>query len=137
MSQALTIGKLAAAANVGVETIRFYQRQGLLPEPPRPLGGIRTYPLSLVARVEFIKRVKRVGFTLREIAELLNLGGGHCKEVQELAEVKLENIEAKLKDLAVMRAALSELLIQCRAQSDDTRCTLVERLAENTSGPVS
>ncbi len=129
MSDLLTIGKLAAAANVNVETIRFYQRKGLLPEPPRPPGGVRRYPRSLVSRIGFIKRAKLVGFTLREIGELLTLGDGHCRQVQQMTELKLASIEAKLTDLAVMRDALSELLVQCRKQGDSAHCTLVERLA--------
>jgi len=133
MSDMLTIGKLAAAANVNVETIRFYQRQGLLPEPPRPPGSIRRYSRSLIERIEFIKRAKQVGFTLKEIAGLLTLGDGHCKQVQQLAEVKLEKIETKLKDLSLMRDALSELLVQCREQGDSAHCSLVERLAEGAS----
>ncbi len=111
--EGLTIGRLAREAGVNVETVRYYQRRGLLPEPPRPAGGIRRYPHATVARIRFIKRAQRLGFTLTEIGELLSLGDGHCDEVQALARRKCAAIEARIRDLETMAVALRALLSQC------------------------
>ena len=98
--QSLTIGAVAGAASVGVETIRFYQRKGLLDEPDRPPGGIRRYGARDVARVRFIKAAQRLGFSLDEVAGLLVLeDGAHCDEARTLAEAKLVAVREKLAGL--------------------------------------
>ncbi len=132
----LTIGQLAREAGVNVETVRYYQRRGLLPEPPRPPGGIRRYSAETVARIRFIKRAQRLGFTLTEIGELLSLGEGHCHEVQALARRKYQSIEARIRDLETMAVALRALLSQCERGESSPRCALVERLSalEDDSG---
>lgn len=91
--ESLTIGAFAKAAGVNVETIRFYQRKGLLPEPDKPYGSIRRYGEADVARVKFVKSAQRLGFSLDEVAGLLRLDdGAHCDEARVLAEQKLEDV---------------------------------------------
>jgi len=125
----LTIGVFAQAAAVNVETIRFYQRKGLLPEPDKPYGGIRHYGETDVARVRFIKRAQQLGFSLNEIAELLKLEDGvHCGEARRLAARKLNGVRAKLTDLAQMESALTALVKQCDAQRGKVCCPLIDAL---------
>ncbi len=134
--QEMTIGRLAAAAGVNVETIRHYQRLGLITQPDKPCRGFRRYPPSDVERLKFIRRAQKLGFMLTEIKELLILGGqGQCQDVQRLASQKLEAIEQRLHDLERMRQMLRVLLAQCRAGESDPRCALVEAL--NNGEPVS
>lgn len=126
---ALTIGLLAQAAGVNVETIRFYQRKALLSEPPRPEGGIRRYGGEDVARVRFIKAAQRLGFSLDEVAGLLRLQDGtHCSEARQLAQQKLADVRRKLADLARMEQALSALERACRARPRSIACPLIDAL---------
>jgi MerR family mercuric resistance operon transcriptional regulator len=107
----LTIGKLAERAGVNVETIRYYQRRGLLDEPKKPLGGYRRYPSDTVKRVRFIKRAQGLGFTLEEVAGLVRLdAAGACAETREVAAHKLALIEVKLSELGAMREGLAALV---------------------------
>jgi MerR family mercuric resistance operon transcriptional regulator len=125
----LTIGALAKAAGVNVETIRFYQRKGLLLEPDKPYGGIRRYGDADVARVQFVKSAQRLGFSLDEVAELLRLEDGtHCDEASALAEHKLNDIREKLADLARMEAVLSRLVCACHARKGNVSCPLIASL---------
>ncbi|SCU74665.1 Mercuric resistance operon regulatory protein [Cupriavidus necator] len=125
----LTIGAFAKAAEVNVETIRFYQRKGLLPEPDKPYGSIRRYGEADVTRVRFVKAAQRLGFTLDEIAELLRLEDGtHCEEAGSLAERKLNDVRAKLADLRRMEAVLSELVCACHARQGNVSCPLIAAL---------
>lgn len=125
----LTIGTLARAAGVNVETIRFYQRRGLLAEPARPYGGIRRYGTPDVARVRFIKSAQRLGFSLDDIAQLLRLEDGtHCREAAELGAARLHEVRARLADLQRMEAALSRLLSACRTRRGKVSCPLIEAL---------
>jgi MerR family mercuric resistance operon transcriptional regulator len=125
----LTIGLLAKAAGVSVETIRFYQRRGLLPEPERPFGGIRRYGEAEVTRVRFVKSAQRLGFTLDEVSQLLRLEDGtHCEEARSLAENKLKDVREKLADLARMDAVLSELVCACHARAGNVSCPLIASL---------
>ncbi|HVL75896.1 MAG TPA: Hg(II)-responsive transcriptional regulator [Noviherbaspirillum sp.] len=125
----LTIGAFAAAANVNVETIRFYQRKGLLQRPTKPLGGIRRYAQADVERVRFVKSAQRLGFSLDEIGELLRLEDGmHCEEASTLAEHKLTEIHKKVEDLTRMKAALSALVGACHAKKDEVSCPLISAL---------
>jgi len=112
----LTIGAFASAAGVNVETIRFYQRKGLLPEPEKPYGSIRRYGASDVTRVRFVKSAQRLGFSLDEVAELLKLeDGAHCDEAREQAERKLADVRVKLADLRRIERVLAELVERCCA----------------------
>ncbi|MEW6312606.1 MAG: Hg(II)-responsive transcriptional regulator [Pseudomonadota bacterium] len=125
----LTIGAFAKAAGVNVETIRFYQRKGLLLEPDRPYGSIRRYGAADVARVKFVKSAQRLGFSLDEIAELLELeDGSHCSEAAELAALRLADVRARLADLTRMEAVLSQLVAECCAQNGQVSCPLIDAL---------
>lgn len=129
-----TIGKLAMAADVNVETIRYYQRLALIKEPAKPDQGYRQYSPEYVSRVRFIKRAKQLGFTLKEIRELLDLGDGHCQEVQQLTRLKVTMIEERLRDLHTMQRALVDLLAQCEAtDGKDIHCALIEVLGKEVS----
>lgn len=111
----LTIGKLAAAANVGVETVRFYQRRGLLATPKR-LDGIRRYGTEDVNRLRFIKQAQTAGFTLEEIRKLLALDSGEDRAVaREMAKTRLVELDARMKDLQKARASLQKLVSECAA----------------------
>ncbi len=128
----LTIGAFAKAAGVNVETIRFYQRKGLLPEPDKPYGGIRRYGRAEVARLRFVKSAQRLGFSLDEIAELLRLDdGAHCEEASRLAEQKLLDVREKLADLTRMEAVLSELVHACHARKGNISCPIIASLQGN------
>ena len=128
----LTIGRLADEAGVNVETIRYYQRRGLMPEPERPTHGHRRYDVDTVKRVRFIKRAQALGFTLEEIGGLLDLDEAHaCTETRKLASHKLEIIGAKLADLTAMRKALATLLRQCDAGAMKGNCPIIHALASD------
>ncbi len=125
----LTIGVFAKAAGVNVETIRFYQRKGLLPEPDKPYGSIRRYGEADVTRVRFVKSAQRLGFSLDEIAELLRLDDGtHCEEASSPAEHKLQDVREKMTDLARMETVLSELVFACHARQGNVSCPLIASL---------
>ncbi len=127
----LTIGALAAQAGVNVETIRFYQRQGLMHLPKRPYGTIRRYGTQDLARLRFIRSAQRLGFSLGEIAELLRLEDGtQCGEARTLAARKLEDVRERLADLRRMEAALSGLVSRCATGEGRVRCPLIEALRQ-------
>ncbi len=127
----MTIGVLARAAGVNVETIRFYQRKGLIPVPHRPYGGIRRYGDAHLARLAFIKSAQWLGFSLDEVAELLRLEDGtHCDEASELAEAKLQEVRQKLADLTRLETALADLVSACHQHSGDMACPLVASLQQ-------
>jgi len=125
----LTIGKLAEQAGVTIETIRYYQRKGLLREPDKPFSGYRQYPRDAIARIRFIKRAQQCGFTLREIAELLSLDSGHCEDVRKMAELKRQQIDAQIHDLTALLDVLDRLVEGCREDSSTEQCSLIEALA--------
>lgn len=130
----LTIGQLAHACGVGVETIRFYERQGLLPAPPRSGAGYRHYPASAVQRLSFIRRAKELGFTLKEISELLLLqddGQAHSRaEVKAIAEARLAEVTAKIHDLERVRTALTQLAACCSGEGPVQGCPIIEALTD-------
>ncbi|MBU0590407.1 MAG: MerR family transcriptional regulator [Gammaproteobacteria bacterium] len=124
----LTIGRLARAAMVGVETIRYYQGRGLLPVPAS-VGGIRYYPRKLVKRIGFIKKAQSLGFSLDEISTLLGLEDGRDRRaVQEVAEVRLSQISAKLSDLGRMKRILLTLIEECKKTGEMHPCPIIETL---------
>lgn len=126
-----SIGGLAGAVGVNVETIRFYQRRGLLPEPERTYGRIRRYGESDLKRVLFIKSAQRLGFSLDEISELLRLEDGtHCHEASDLAEHKLKDVRERLADLTRMEAVLSQLVRACHAREGNVSCPLIASLQD-------
>jgi MerR family mercuric resistance operon transcriptional regulator len=129
MDANLTIGKLADAAGVNIETIRYYQRRGLLDEPPKPLGGHRRYSAEQAKRVRFIKRAQALGFTLDEIGMLLTLDSAcGCSDTRALAARKRGLIERKMADLKAMYQALSDLIQQCDAGGSTTPCPIIDVL---------
>lgn len=125
----LTIGAFGKAAGVNVETIRFYQHKGLLPEPARPYGSIRRYGKADVARVKFVKSAQRLGFSLDEVGLLLKLEDGtNCSEAAELATMRLADVRIRLADLKGMEAALSKLVGECNARHGNVSCPLIAAL---------
>lgn len=129
----LTIGRLARAAGVGVETIRYYQQRGLLPVPASE-GMFRRYPLTLADRIRFIKRAQELGFSLDEIGELLRLEDGTDRpSIRRVAAERLAQTERKLADLRRMRKVLSHLLADCEHAGADVPCPIIATLA--TSEP--
>lgn len=129
----MTIGVLAKAADVNIETIRFYQRKGLMPEPVRPSGGIRRYAELELARLHFIKTAQRLGFSLDEIAELLQLDDGtSCAQARAKAEKKLADVQGKLAELRQMEAALVGLIRLCGSAKGRVRCPLIATLKGDT-----
>ena len=122
----LTISALAQAASVNIETVRFYQRKGLVGEPNKPLGGIRRYGSYELGRIRFIKSAQKLGFSLDEVAQLLKLEDGtHCDEAREQAVYKLQNVQAKLADLKRIETALNELIGQCSRVDGQVSCPLI------------
>lgn len=125
----LTIGAFARTTGVNIETIRFYQRKGLLPEPDRLYGSIRRYGSTDVARVKFVKSAQRLGFSLDEVAELLKLEDGtHCDEARTLAEYKLKDVREKLADLRRIESALARLVDDCCASKGTIACPIIAAL---------
>lgn len=127
----LTIGQLAKKANVNLETIRYYERQGLIPEPPRSKSGYRLYSWDAVVRTQFIKRAQALGFSLKEISELLSLRvepGTTCGEVKGRVQVKIEDVEKRIADLEKMRAALIRLSKRCTGAGPVSKYPILEEL---------
>ena len=126
-----TIGPFAKTVGVSVETIRFYQRKGLVPEPDKPYGRVRRYGEVEIARVRFVKSAQRLGFSLDEIFELLRLDDGtHCEETSHLAERKLTDVREKLADLKRMEVALAGLVHACHAAEGNVSCPLIASLQD-------
>ena len=126
----LTVGTVAKQAGVNVETIRYYQRRGLLPIPELPPGSVRHYAAETVQRVRFVKRAQQLGFSLEEITDLLQLGDSrHCAETREAAERKLLQLEAKIADLKAMHDSLAVLIKACRKPGAKAGCPIIEALA--------
>lgn len=124
----LTIGKLAKTAQVGIETIRYYQSRGLLPIPDNT-SGYRQYPLDLVDRIRFIKRAQELGFSLDEITELLSLHGNHQREtIQQITSKRLIQISAKILDLQRMQGVLNHLLTECENTDIELPCPIIQSI---------
>ncbi len=125
----LTIGRMADAVGVNVETVRFYQRKGLLREPDRPVGGIRRYAQADIARVRFIKSAQRLGFSLEEIGQLLRLGDGmQCSAAAQLAARHLAEVRVRLRDLSRIEMALAKLLKRCGRHRGEVDCPMIAAL---------
>lgn len=134
MSTEMLIGALAEAADVGVETIRFYEREGLLPEPPRSDAGYRLYDGQAVRRVRFIRKAKDLGFTLAETKELLELrvtDTSRCDEVAARARRKIESVDNRIRELARVRRVLNELVQACVANQQTSECPILEALSDD------
>jgi MerR family mercuric resistance operon transcriptional regulator len=129
----LTIGRLAQAANVGVETVRYYQQRGLLPVP-KTSRAFRYYPAELIGRIHFVKRAQELGFSLDEIAELLRLEDGADRaSIRRIASDRLEQTERKLADLRRMHKVLKHLVAECEHTHADLPCPIIATLAASKS----
>jgi MerR family mercuric resistance operon transcriptional regulator len=134
---ALTIGKLATAAGVNVETVRYYQRIKLMPVPKKAPGGIRRYGAAELARLRFIKTAQGLGFTLDEIADLVRLDAGtRCAEAHAIGAQKLAAVRARLRDLQTIEKALARLVRQCETHRGAIRCPLIGNLAGQKGSAV-
>ena len=132
-TETLTIGELAASAGVGRETIRYYERKGLLEEPPRSAAGYRHYPPDVPWRLRFIRRAQELGFTLAEISGLLDLRVDEvsaCAVVETRAREKLVQVETKIADLRSMGDALRRLVDKCQARAPTSDCPILEVLED-------
>lgn len=132
MSQSLTISRLAREAGVGIDTVRYYERAGLLPEPPRRASGYRDFPAATVQRLNFIRRAKALGFSLEEIRELLQLSadrGRGVAGVKASAEAKLRLVDERIAELQRMRDGLSELVRACPGHGELQACPILNALS--------
>ena len=124
-----TIGGVAKLSGVGVETIRYYEREGIIEQPKKSMGSFREYPEDVVHRVRFIKRAQELGFSLDEISELLSLrakGRGTCSTVKGKADEKLIQIEEKIADLKRIQLALLKVKDSCERQAPGEKCPVLE-----------
>ncbi len=127
----LTVGQLAKKAGVNVETVRYYERIGLMPEPQRRESGYRMYSQDDLTRLAFIRHAKELGFTLNEIRELLELrvdAKSNCEEVRAQAEAKIRNIEQKIAHLQRIREVLGKLVSACWQREDTGECPILEAI---------
>lgn len=127
----LTIGQVAKRAQVNIETIRYYERKGLISPPPRRESGYRQYPEDTVNRVQFIKQAQDLGFSLKEIVELLSLRvgpGTACGDVKRLAEAKIADIEGRIRTLQRMKEVLTKLTASCSRRGSTGKCPILEAL---------
>jgi MerR family mercuric resistance operon transcriptional regulator len=126
---AMTIRRLADSAGVHVETVRYYQRRGLLREPSRPMGGVRRYDATDVSRLQFIRRAQAMGFSLEEIAELAQLKGqGACEHTRRLTELKLADVRRKIAELRRLERELAQLAAECSRATSNAGCPTLDRL---------
>ncbi|MGH9362147.1 MAG: MerR family DNA-binding protein [Thermoanaerobaculia bacterium] len=133
--ETLTIGQVAKRTGIGVEAIRFYEQRHLLERPRRRLSGYREYTPEVIERLRFIRRAQELGFSLKEIAELLSLDTDpdtSCAEVRHLAETKLSEIEGKIADLKRMRRALGQVVRSCRGEGPASGCPILHVLQPTT-----
>jgi MerR family mercuric resistance operon transcriptional regulator len=127
----LSIGQLAKKAKLNIQTVRYYERRGLIPEPPRLESGYRQYSQSDLARLRFIKHAKELGFSLKEIMELLSLRvdpNTTCADVKKRTEAKLADVEEKILALQRIRKALGHLVGLCRGRGPTSECPILEAL---------
>ncbi len=127
----LTIGQVAHRSGVGIETVRFYEREGLLAKPARTLSGYRQFNEDVIARLRFIQRAKELGFTLNEIKDLLSLRvdpDTSCEDIRTRAEVKIADIEEKIRTLQRMKKALFRLTQECGEKGGGSACPILDAL---------
>lgn len=128
----MKISELARKAGVGVETVRFYERKGLISQPNRPVdGGFRSYPEQTIARIKFIRRAQYLGFSLLEVRELLSLRidpSTDCSQIKKLATVKRLEVTEKIEHLKIIRAALDTIIGNCPGAGNIRECSIVEEM---------
>ncbi|MDX2370881.1 MAG: MerR family transcriptional regulator [Colwellia sp.] len=127
MGKTMTIGKLASAVGISVETIRFYQRQGLVAQPEKPLNGFRQYEFDTIERLKFIINAKSLGFTLNEIRTLDNLSSG-CKLFNDLANSKLESIKNEIAHLHRIEQNIKNLIDSCSSDCNADNCSIAAKM---------
>ena len=131
----MKIGELARRGEVNIDTVRYYERQGLLPQPRRQASGYRSYGDEDVARLRFVRRAKELGFSLEEIAELLRLStatDGHRSEVRTLAARRLVDVESRLAELERIRGVLTDLVDRCSGKGSIEGCPIIEAVVAPT-----
>lgn len=126
----LTISVLAREADVGVETVRYYQRIGLITQPEKPISGYRVYPQASLDNLRFIGQAKQLGFSLTDIASLLQLGEQQCAQTKQLAVSKVNIINNKIKDLKSMSSALQLLIERCPSSEAAQQCPIISSLSQ-------
>lgn len=126
----LSIGALAKAASVNLESIRYYERVGLIKQPRKPVSGYRQYPRELVNRIRFIKQAQTYGFSLIEIKDLLSMGDGRCHDVQNKAVEKREYIKKQISDLKRLLHTLDELIDSCDSNTEGYSCPIISTLGQ-------
>ena len=127
----LTIGQVAKHSGIGLETVRFYERKGLIEEPPRTDSGYRQFPEDVVARIRFIRRAKELGFKLSEISGLLSLRidpDNTCPDVRKQTELKIADVEEKIRALQKIKTALKKLAASCVGTGPTSECPILEAL---------
>ncbi|MFQ5740198.1 MAG: heavy metal-responsive transcriptional regulator [Acidobacteriota bacterium] len=131
MIRSLTRGQVSRKTGIGIEALRFYERKGLIQEPPRSDSGYRLYPASVIARLRFVRRAKELGFSLQEIKELLALRVAPTTttaQVREQAQVKVADIQSKIRDLQKIKRALDKLVTACCGAGPASECPILEAL---------
>lgn len=132
----MTIGQFALAGGVNVETVRYYQRRGLLDAPERPVGSISRYSQTALTRLRFIKRAQSLGFSLDEVMTLLSLDDGQtCNSARHIGEQKLEEVRSRIQTLQSLESALQNLVSQCTTAKGKVRCPLIESLIRMEVAP--
>lgn len=131
IANALTIGKLAGRSGVSVQTVRYYERSGLLPKPSRAASGYRLYAHDAIGRLTFIKQAQQLGFSLSEIQDLLSLrmqSGTTCADVRQRAREKIIAVSKKIEELQRIRSALTKLAAACRGKGPTAECPILEAM---------
>jgi MerR family mercuric resistance operon transcriptional regulator len=126
----MRIGQLATSVGVNVETIRYYQRIGLIDVPAKPYGGYRSYSDRDLQQLRFIRRAQQLGFSLEDIRTLLSLSSSECRQVQKLATENLDLVKGKLRQLRKIESALTETIEQCANRKPHQGCPIIETLAQ-------
>jgi MerR family mercuric resistance operon transcriptional regulator len=129
----LTISQVAKGADVNVETVRYYERIGLISKPPRTESGYRQFSVEVIQRIKFIKRAQELGFTLSEVKKLLCISDGQnydCYYIQQFASKKIEEIQQKISDLEKIKSILYDLSKKCPGQGSTDKCPILEKFKE-------
>ena len=129
MPKKLTISKIAKEIGISIETIRYYERIGLITQPQKPLSGYRIYDDAISQQLFFIKRAKELGFSLNEISDIMIIGDNNCKETKEIALHKLQNIKNKIDDLNSISNSLEALIKACDSNSKYDGCPIVSAIS--------
>ncbi len=130
MANKLTISSIAKEIGISVETIRYYERIGLISQPEKPSSGYRIYGNDIFEKLYFIKRAKTLGFSLNEISDIMAIGDKGCKETKEIALQKLQNIKNKINDLESISKTLEELIKSCNSNTEYKGCPIISAIAK-------